>query len=180
MEFVEDLRRRPVAEQTKAANEQHYEVPTEFYLECLGKHLKYSCCLYSKPWMTLDEAEREMLQCYGRRMKIMNRQNILELGCGWGSLSLWMAQMYPLSKITSVSNSTTQKEFIDARAKELGLTNLTIITADMVTFEAPEAGNYDRIVSIEMFEHMKNYDKLFERCTRWLKSGGLMLSLIHI
>ena len=109
MEFVEDLRLRPVAEQTKAANEQHYEVPTEFYLECLGKHLKYSCCLYSKPGMTLDEAEREMLQCSGRRMKIMNRQNILELGCGWGSLSLWMAQMYPLSKITSVSNSTTQK-----------------------------------------------------------------------
>lgn len=178
MDFVDDLKLRAVAEQTQAANEQHYEVPTEFYLECLGKNLKYSCCLYSKPGMTLDEAEREMLQAYGRRMKIMNRQNILELGCGWGSMSLWMAQMYPQSKITAVSNSATQKEFIDAKAKALNLTNLTIVTADMVTFEAPEAGEYDRIVSIEMFEHMKNYDKLFERCARWLKSGGMMF--IHI
>mmetsp|Transcript_34866 Transcript_34866/g.85375 ORF Transcript_34866/g.85375 Transcript_34866/m.85375 type:complete len:365 (+) Transcript_34866:231-1325(+) len=178
MDFVEDLRTRAVAEQTKAANEQHYEVPTEFYQLCLGRNLKYSCCLYDKPGMTLDEAEVAMLQVYGQRAQLANGQNILELGCGWGSLSLWMAATYPKAKVTGVSNSRTQKEFIMARAKERGITNLTIITADMVVFQAPEAGNYDRIVSIEMFEHMKNYDVLFERCTSWLKKGGMMF--LHI
>ena len=178
MNFVKDLRTRAVAEQTKAANEQHYEVPTELYLLCLGSNLKYSCCLYDKPGMTLDEAELAMLQLYGQRAELANGQNILELGCGWGSLSLWMAKTYPKSKVTGVSNSRTQKEFIMARAAERGIKNLTIITADMVNFEAPDAGKYDRIVSIEMFEHMKNYDVLFERCTKWLKSGGQMF--IHI
>ena len=151
LDFVADLRTRAVAEQTKAANEQHYEVPTEFYLLCLGSNLKYSCCLYDKPGMTLDEAEVAMLQLYGQRAGLANGQNILELGCGWGSLSLWMAKTYPKAKITGVSNSRTQKEFIMARAQERGIKNLEIITADMVTFEPPQAGQYDRIVSIEMF-----------------------------
>ena len=128
--------------------------------------------------MTLDEAEVAMLQLYGQRAGLANGQNILELGCGWGSLSLWMAKTYPKAKITGVSNSRTQKEFIMARAQERGIKNLEIITADMVTFEPPQAGQYDRIVSIEMFEHMKNYDTLFERCTKWLKKGGQMF--IHI
>jgi cyclopropane fatty-acyl-phospholipid synthase-like methyltransferase len=178
LKFVEDLRRRPVAEQTSAANEQHYEVPTEFYHLCLGSNLKYSCCYYERGNETLDEAELCMFSQYARRAQLWNRLNILELGCGWGSLSLWMAATFPNSKITAVSNSKTQKEFIDAQAKERGIKNLTVITADMVSFEAPEAGEYDRIVSIEMFEHMKNYDILFERCTKWLKPGGLMF--IHI
>jgi cyclopropane fatty-acyl-phospholipid synthase-like methyltransferase len=178
IDFVKDLRTRAVAEQTKAANEQHYEVPTEFYLLCLGRNLKYSCCLYDKPGMTLDEAELAMLQLYGQRAELANGQNILELGCGWGSLSLWMAKTYPLAKVTGVSNSRTQKEFIMARAAERGIKNLEIITADMVTFEPPKVGSYDRIVSIEMFEHMKNYDTLFDRCTKWLKKGGKMF--IHI
>ena len=103
IDFVKDLRTRAVAEQTKAANEQHYEVPTEFYLLCLGSNLKYSCCLYDKPGMTLDEAELAMLQLYGQRAELANGQNILELGCGWGSLSLWMAKTYPLAKVTGVS-----------------------------------------------------------------------------
>ena len=178
MAFVADLRTRAVAEQTKAANEQHYEVPTEFYLLCLGSNLKYSCCLYDKPGMTLDEAEVAMLELYGERAELANGQNILELGCGWGSLSLWMAKTYPQAKVTGVSNSSTQKAFIMARAESLGIKNLTIITADMNDFEAPQAGKYDRIVSIEMFEHMKNYDTLFDRCTKWLKKGGKMF--VHI
>ena len=143
MAFVADLRTRAVAEQTKAANEQHYEVPTEFYLLCLGSNLKYSCCLYDKPGMTLDEAEVAMLELYGERAELANGQNILELGCGWGSLSLWMAKTYPQAKVTGVSNSSTQKAFIMARAESLGIKNLTIITADMNDFEAPQAGQYD-------------------------------------
>jgi protein-L-isoaspartate O-methyltransferase len=158
-EFVADLKRRPIAEQTGAANEQHYEVPTEFYLLCLGKNLKYSSCLYKdlSPRCGLDAAEAAMLSLYCERAQLVDGQRILELGCGWGSLSLFMASRYPKASITVVSNSRTQKEFIDARAAERGITNLTVVTANMAdeTFAPPKAGSFDRIVSVEMFEHMK-------------------------
>lgn len=175
-----DLKRRPVAEQTAAANEQHYEVPTEFYLLCLGEHLKYSACLYKDldPSYGLKEAEAAMLSLYCERAQLGGARNILELGCGWGSLSLWMAARYPAAKVTSVSNSRTQKEFIDTRARERGIKNLTIITANIIDFQPPDAGKYDRIVSIEMFEHMKNYEVLMGRCHRWLAPEGLLF--IHI
>ncbi len=176
-DYVADLKKRAVAEQTAAANEQHYEVPTRFYQLCLGRRLKYSGCLYSRPETTLDEAEEAMLSTYAERARLQDGQDVLELGCGWGSLSLWMAEHYPKSRITGVSNSRTQKEFIDAEARRRGLTNLTIVTCDMNTFKATESA-FDRVVSVEMFEHMKNYQVLLQRISLWLRPGGLLF--VHI
>ena len=176
MAFVDELKSLPVAINTSDANEQHYEVPTDYFLLCLGKHLKYSSCLYNSPRDTLEEAEGRMLALYTQRAQLKDGMSILELGCGWGSLCLFLAATYPNSKVTAVSNSRTQKEFIDARAKERGLTNLTIITANLVDFQAP--GTYDRIVSIECFEHMKNYEILLSRVASWLNGGGKLF--LHI
>jgi len=175
--YVHDLKHRPVAEDTKAANEEHYEVPTAFFLRCLGKRLKYSGCLYPSGNETLDQAEEAMLALYVERGMIADGQEILELGCGWGSLSLYMAEKFPASRITGVSNSRTQKEFIDAEARKRGLRNLTILTRDMNSFDI-DAGRFDRVVSIEMFEHMKNYQVLMAGIARWLKPGGLLF--VHI
>eukprot|EP00879_Flechtneria_rotunda_P022948 GHRR01024257.1.p1 GENE.GHRR01024257.1~~GHRR01024257.1.p1 ORF type:complete len:276 (+),score=65.87 GHRR01024257.1:212-1039(+) len=133
--FVRELKVLPVAVQTAAANEQHYEVPTEYFLLVLGRHLKYSCCLFNSPNDTLEEAERSMLALYCARARLHNGQSVLELGCGWGSLSLFMAQAYPNSTVTAVSNSNTQREYIMQRARDLDLTNLQVITADMNDFQ---------------------------------------------
>ena len=175
--YVADLKTRPIAEVPSAANEQHYEVATLFYQYCLGKRLKYSCCLYSTGTETLEQAEEAMLALYVVRAQIADGQHILELGCGWGSLSLYLAEKFPLARITGVSNSRTQKEFIDTEARKRGLTNLRILTCDMNTFDiAP--GQFDRVVSIEMFEHMKNYQRLLANVARWLKPNGLLF--VHI
>lgn len=174
--FVDELKQLPIAIETDAANKQHYEVPTDFYKLCLGPRLKYSCALWQKDTRNLEEAEINMLDLYVERAGITNGQSILELGCGWGSLSLYLAERFPGANITGVSNSATQKQFIDARAKELGLTNLKIITANIVQFDTPE--RFDRIVSIEMFEHMKNYELLLSKVRRWLKDDGQLF--IHI
>ena len=163
--FVKELKSMPVAINTDNANEQHYEVPTDYFLLCLGKHLKYSSCLYNSPNEPLEVAEERMLALYTQRAQIEDGMSILELGCGWGSLSLFLAAAYPKSKVTAISNSRTQKEFIDERAKERGLNNLTIITANLVDFQAPST--YDRIISIECFEHMKNYEVLLSRVSSW-------------
>jgi cyclopropane-fatty-acyl-phospholipid synthase len=175
--YAADLATRPLAEQTRAANEQHYEVPTAFYQRCLGRRLKYSGCLYRSGNETLDQAEEAMLALYGERAQLADGQNILELGCGWGSLSLWMAEKFPRSQITGVSNSRTQKEYIDAEARKRGLANLTIITCDINTFDTAPT-QFDRVVSVEMFEHLKNYRKLFELIAGWLKPCGLLF--VHI
>ena len=178
LEFVRQLKESPIAIQTKAANEQHYEVPTRFFQLCLGKNLKYSGGFWPRGADTLDASEDAMLALTCERARLADGQNILELGCGWGSLSLWMAARYPKSRITGVSNSRTQKEYIDGEAKRRGLTNLTILTADMNVFEAPGPGSYDRVVSVEMFEHMRNYELLMGKISRWLKEGGLLF--VHI
>ena len=175
--YLADLRTRPIAEETRAANEQHYEVPTRFYQYCLGKRLKYSGCLYPTGRETLDEAEELMLALYVERARIADGQEILELGCGWGSLSLYLAEKFPGARITGVSNSATQREHIEAEARRRGFTNLTILTRDMNAFDAP-AGRYDRVVSVEMFEHMKNYQRLLANVARWLKPDGLLF--VHI
>jgi cyclopropane-fatty-acyl-phospholipid synthase len=175
--YVADLRTRPIAEDTRAANEQHYEVPTTFYERCLGKRLKYSGCYYPTGRETLDEAEEHMLAQYVERGRLADGQEVLELGCGWGSLSLYLAERFPRSRITGVSNSRTQKEHIDGQARRRGLTNLRILTADMNRFDIG-AGQFDRVVSIEMFEHMKNYAQLLASVARWLKPGGLLF--VHI
>ena len=175
--YVADLKTRPIAEETRAANEQHYEVPTGFYQRCLGRRLKYSGCLYPTGRETLDEAEEAMLALYLERGEFADGQDVLELGCGWGSLSLYLAERFPGSRITGVSNSRTQKEFIDAEAARRGLRNLRIVTADMNAFDTTAAG-YDRVVSIEMFEHMKNYRRLLANIARWLRPGGRLF--VHI
>ena len=175
--FVADLRTRALAEQTAAANEQHYEVPTRFYQLCLGHRLKYSCCLYPTGRETLDQAEEAMLALYAERAQLADGQHILELGCGWGSLCLYNAERFPRARITAISNSRTQKEFIDAEAKKRGLTNLAIITCDINAFD-PAPTQFDRVVSIEMFEHLKNYQRLFASIARWLKPGGLLFTHI--
>jgi cyclopropane-fatty-acyl-phospholipid synthase len=175
--YVDDLKRRPIAEDTRAANEEHYEVPTPFFQRCLGRRLKYSGCYFRTGEESLDEAEEAMLALYVERARLFDGQEVLELGCGWGSLSLYLAERFPRSRITGVSNSRTQKEFIDSEAARRGLPNLRIITCDMNSFDI-DAGRFDRVVSVEMFEHMKNYQALMARIARWLKPGGLLF--VHI
>ena len=184
-EFVEELKGMPVAIETDTANEQHYEVPTPYFDLVLGKHKKYSSCLYkdienSKPKPpTLDEAEVAMLALCCERAELADGQTVLELGCGWGSWSLYMAEKYPNSKITAVSNSRTQKEYIDGVAAAKGLTNLTVITENLVRFTPPAPpGSYDRVVSVECFEHLKNYQEMLKRVASWLQPNGKLF--IHI
>jgi cyclopropane-fatty-acyl-phospholipid synthase len=176
-DFAADLCTKPIAINTQESKEQHYEVPTAFYLRVLGPRLKYSSCWFERGDETLTEGEEAMLSLYGERARLVDGQEILELGCGWGSLSLWMAARYPNSRITGVSHSRTQKEFIDAEARKRGLTNLTIITCDMNDFDI-DAGRFDRVVSVEMFEHMKNWPQLLANVSGWLKPGGLFF--LHI
>ncbi len=173
---VEELKQSPIAIQTRAANEQHYEVPTRFFQLVLGPRLKYSSALWPATVTTLGAAEEEMLELTCKRAELTDGQHVLELGCGWGSLSLWMAEKYPGARITGVSNSATQKQFIDGEATRRGLCNLTILTRDMNEFEAD--GTYDRVVSVEMFEHMKNYQALLAKVARWLVPGGKLF--VHI
>ena len=178
MEHIAGLKQSPIAIETGAANEQHYEVPTRFYQLCLGPRLKYSSALFPTGSETLGEAEEKMLALTCERADLADGHRILELGCGWGSLTLWMGEKYPNARITAVSNSRTQKEYIDAEAARRGLKNITIITCDMNVFEAPEPGTYDRTVSVEMFEHMKNYQILLGKIARWLAPGGKLF--VHI
>ena len=170
--FAREMAERPVAEFTDAANEQHYELPARFFELCLGKHRKYSSCFYETATATLDEAEASALSITCEHADLSDGQAVLELGCGWGSLSLWMAEHYPNSTITAVSNSRSQKAFIDGEAARRGLTNLSIITADMNVFNIDRA--FDRIVSVEMFEHMANWRALLTRAAGWLKPDGRM------
>ena len=173
---IAGLKQSPIAIQTQDANQQHYEVPTRFYQLCLGKRLKYSSGLWTGGVASLDEAEEKMLALTCERAELANGQRILELGCGWGSLSLWTAEKYPNAQITVVSNSRTQKEHIDAEAAQRGFKNLTVVTCDMNAFEI--AGPFDRVVSVEMFEHMKNYQLLLAKIARWLVPGGKLF--VHI
>lgn len=169
--FTEELARMPVAVNTQESREQHYEVPTEFYQRVLGPRLKYSSCWFERGDETLACGEEAMLNLYGERAKLADGQDILELGCGWGSLSLWMAEHLPRARITGVSHSRTQKEFIDAEAARRGLRNLRIVTCDMNDFVF-EADRFDRVVSVEMFEHMKNWQRLFTGVAKTLRPGG--------
>lgn len=175
-DFSRQLKKMPIAIETKKANEQHYEVPYEFYLKVLGKHLKYSCCHWEKA-TNLDDAEKEMLELYIQRAQIQNGQKIMDLGCGWGSFTLYAAARFPGSQFVSLSNSSSQKEFIDNEAKKRGLTNIKVITANIVNYQH-EVEEFDRIISIEMMEHMKNYELLFEKISTWLKKDGKIF--IHI
>ena len=166
----------PIAVNTQDANDQHYEVPPRFFELVLGPRLKYSSALFEGGTRELGQAEEAMLALTCERAALADGQEVLELGCGWGSLTLWMAERYPNSRITGVSNSKDQRAFILARVAELGLANVEILTADMNAFEAP--GTYDRLVSVEMFEHMRNHRELLARIARWLRPGGALF--VHI
>jgi len=176
MALIDHLKASPIAVNTADANQQHYEVPTEFYQYCLGKNLKYSGG-YWKPGVTdIDTSEDDMLALTCERAGLADAQQVLELGCGWGSLSLYMAAKFPRSTIKAVSNSRTQKLFIDQQAKLRDIKNLQVITADMNTFTID--GQFDRIVSVEMFEHMRNYQLLMKKVASFLKPDGKLF--IHI
>ncbi|NTE56911.1 class I SAM-dependent methyltransferase [Agrobacterium tumefaciens] len=168
--FVAEMTKFPVASHTDAANRQHYEVPAEFFGLVLGAQRKYSCCYYPDATTSLDEAETVALAETAAHAELEDGMEILELGCGWGSLSLYMARHFPNARITSVSNSASQRDHIVARAQEYGLSNLSVVTADMNDFATGEG--FDRVVSVEMFEHMSNWQVLFERVHTWLKPGG--------
>ena len=173
-EYLRKADSSPVAILPEKANEQHYEVPPGFYELTLGPRLKYSCSFWPDPATDLEEAERLALETTCRRSGLEDGQAILELGCGWGSLSLWMAQQYPQSRITSLSNSHSQKAFIEEKAEEKGLKNLKMVTGDVNEF-APE-GTFDRVVSVEMFEHVRYHRELFRRIESWLKPEGRLFT----
>ena len=175
-ELVDELRQSPIALNTDDANDQHYEIPAEFFKIVLGPRLKYSCCHYSKPTIDLGDAEQEMLRLTCERAQIEDGMDILELGCGWGSLTLWTAEHYPNSRITAVSYSNGQRNFIEKQCHEAGLQNARIITADMRDFTTDE--EFDRVVSVEMFEHMRNYELLMRRISNWLTPEGKLF--VHI
>ena len=174
--FAEAMGLRAVAEHAAAANAQHYELPPEFFALILGPRRKYSSCWYEGPESTLAEAEDAALARTAEMAELADGQDVLELGCGWGSLSLWMAERYPGARITAVSNSAPQRLYIEGEAKLRGLTNLTVVTADMNHFAA--AGRFDRIVSVEMFEHMANWRALLGRARGWLRPDGKLF--IHV
>ena len=174
--FAADMAESEVAPVPEKANEQHYEVPAEFFALVLGLRRKYSSCFWPDGCTELDEAERHALELTCAHADLTDGQQVLELGCGWGSLSLWMAERYPASRITAVSNSAPQRRYIESEAGRRGLDNLRVITDDMNRFAAPET--YDRIVSVEMFEHMGNYGELLRRIRTWLEPGGKLF--IHI
>lgn len=166
----------PVALVPELANQQHYEVPAEFFREVLGTHRKYSCCLWGPGINTLDDAEAAALAATCKRADLQDGQDILELGCGWGSLTLWMARHYPHSRITAVSNSASQRQTILELARQRGLTNIQVVTSDMNEFQP--TSDYDRVVSVEMFEHMRNHDLLLSRIASWMKPDGKLF--VHI
>ncbi len=174
--FIDLMRQSPIAIDTHKANEQHYELPPDFFQYVLGRHLKYSGCYWPAGVDSLNQAEAAMLAMTCQRAEITNGLRILELGCGWGSLSLWMAQNYPASRVVAVSNSGPQREFIESKIAERRLDNLQVIKADMNEFSTDQ--RFDRVVSVEMFEHMRNWPRLLERISTWLTPEGKLF--IHI
>jgi len=177
-DFVALMDAGPIAPVPEKANEQHYEVPSAFFGEVLGPHRKYSSCYFNNNVESLAQAEETALAITCERAELADGQNILELGCGWGSLTLFMASRYPNAKITAVSNSQSQRQFIAGEARRRGLDNICIVTCDMNDFDL--AQRVDRVVSVEMFEHMRNYRKLFERVHKWLKPSGKFFMHIFV
>ncbi|MDC3262452.1 cyclopropane-fatty-acyl-phospholipid synthase family protein [Candidatus Pseudothioglobus singularis] len=175
-DWIDVLKESPIALVPEKANEQHYEVPPRLFELVLGDRLKYSSGLWPEGVSSLDESEVAMLKLTIDRAGLVDGQDVLELGCGWGSLTLYMAECFPKSKITAVSNSNDQRQFIEARCEERNLKNVEIITADMNDFETAKL--FDRVISIEMFEHMRNYEKLLGRVNVWLKNKGKLF--VHI
>ena len=175
-EIIDTLRTGPIACHADKANTQHYELPEEFFRAVLGKHLKYSCCYWNETIKTLDKAESAMLAMTCARADLHDGMRILELGCGWGAVTLWMAEYYPSSRIVAVSNSARQKQAIENRARMRELENVEIVTADINDFHT--SLQFDRVVSVEMFEHVRNYQELMRRIGSWLTPSGRLF--VHI
>lgn len=175
-QLIDLMDKSTIAVETRKANQQHYELPPEFFIRVLGSHLKYSGCYWPDGCPSLDQAEANMLEMTCERAEIRDGLEILDLGCGWGSLSLWMASHYPNSRILAVSNSTPQRKFIQKRASDRNLSNLEVKTADINVFDTGR--RFDRVVSVEMFEHMRNWRKLLQNIDGWLKSKGKLF--VHI
>ncbi len=193
-DFVKTLMKSPITVHTQDANRQHYELPTEFFKFILGRHMKYSGGYWRPPTKFpgsqpayrepnphaklsgLDLSEKDMLEMSIERAEIYNGMNILELGCGWGSMCLYLAEHFPDCRITALSNSSTQREYIQDKALKKKLTNLTVLTADIAEFESDQT--FDRVVSVEMFEHVRNYQLLFQKISRWLRPEGKLF--VHI
>lgn len=175
-EFARRMANYPIAIETGKANDQHYEVPAELFALMLGPQRKYSCCYYDHPTTSLADAEERALAETAEHAALCDGQRILELGCGWGSLSLWMARKYPGARIVSMSNSFSQRAFIARRAESERLHNLTVVAADINAFRP--AGQFDRVVSVEMFEHLSNWPELLERIVSWLTADGALF--VHV
>ncbi len=169
-EFVAQMNIAEIAPVPELANEQHYEVPAEFFGLVMGDHRKYSSCYWNDDTSNLVDAEAEALRITCLHAGIEDGMHVLDLGCGWGSLSLWIATHFPNCKIVSVSNSNSQREYITNQARERGLDNISVITCDMNVFDTPQ--RFDRVVSVEMFEHMRNYAELYRRISTWLRPQG--------
>lgn len=178
-EFIQKMCQSPVALVPEKANEQHYEVPADFYLKALGPQLKYSSAYWPEAVNTLAEAESAGLEQTCQHARLEDGQQVLELGCGWGSLTLWMAAHYPNSQITAVSNSQSQRQHIESVAAQNNYSNITVITCDMNDFDIDD-NSFDRVVSVEMFEHMRNWPELYQRVARWLKPGGRFFKHIFV
>lgn len=174
--FLLGMREHPIALQVEKPNEQHYEVPSEFFVHVMGSHMKYSCCFWDEHTETLDDAERAMLEIYGRRAQLEDGMQIMDLGCGWGSFALWAAKRYPASKILALSNSTLQKTYILKQCEIHGLYNLEVVTGDVNRFDTDR--RFDRVVCVEMFEHMRNWETLLHHISGWLKPEGKLF--VHI
>ncbi|CAL9227809.1 unnamed protein product, partial [Arabidopsis halleri] len=170
--FVESIKKMPIAINTEKPKTQHYELPTAFFELVLGRNMKYSSCYFSNDSTSLEDAEEAILALYCERAKVEDGQSVLDVGCGWGSLSLYIARKYSKCKLTGICNSKTQKAFIDEKCRKLGLQNIEIIVADISTFEHERT--YDRVFSIEMFEHMKNYGELLKKIGKWMKEDSLL------
>ena len=175
-DMLRQLECGPIAEHTAAANAQHYDTPPDFFGKVLGPRMKYSACLWPAGTSTLAEAEERMLQLYAERAGLADGMRVLDLGCGWGSFALWLAERHPSSRIVAVSNSAEQRQYIAARAAAGGLGNVEARTADVNEFMPEE--RFDRIVSVEMFEHMRNYTELMRRISSWLVADGALF--VHV
>lgn len=168
--FVKEMNQSPIALQPDVANDQHYEVPAEFFAYVMGDHLKYSCGYWPNDVSVLSESEEAALALVVERLALEDGMKVLDLGCGWGSLTLWIAEHFPNSAVTGVSNSSVQRDYIMQQIEQRGIQNVEILTCDMNSFSSDE--QFDRVVSIEMFEHMRNYAELFKRIDRWLPPDG--------
>lgn len=177
-QFIEHMKNSPVALLPEKANEQHYEVPAKFFDYVMGAHNKYSCCKWENDTKDLTSAELLALEETCDHAELVDGMDILELGCGWGSLTLYMAEHYPSSQITAVSNSSSQREYIQNKARERNIDNIEVITCDMNDFSIDK--RFDRIVSVEMMEHMRNYETLYGRVYGWLKEDGKLFKHIFV